>query len=520
MRSYDMIVIGGGTNGLAAAGRLAKAGRKILVLEQSGVVGGGAQTREFAPGYRVSPVAHLLNMLDPRVERDLDLKRHGLAYAATSIPSTAVSATGDHLVLEGAYGATIKGTLTPADREAWATLRQRLMRYAAVLRPFKDMTPPRITSGAGNPLLKLAQHGLNIRRLGRDDLREFMRLLLINVADVLDDELTDDRLKGLLAFDTVLGANLGPRSPNSLILLLNRLAGEAAGEVGGLALPKGGMGAVATAMASAVQALGVEIRLNARVAQTTTENDRVAGITLVGGEELRARTIVSAINPKTTLLDLVGPRHLDTGFVRRTQNIRMRGTACKLHLALGGTPDFRGADLRSRLIIAPTIREVETAFNASKYGEFSERPVMEIVLPSAFEAGHAPAGCHVLSAIVQFAPYALKGGWETGRAVFRERIMAVLEAHAPGIGRLVTASELLTPQDLETQFGFVGGNWHHGELAVEQMLFLRPMIGAAQYETPIAGLFLASAGSHPGGGVSGAAGWNAAERILATEGRR
>lgn len=520
MRSYDVIVIGGGTNGLAAAGRLAKAGRKVLVLEQSSVLGGGAQTCEFAPGYRVSPVAHLLTMLDPRVEHGLDLRRHGLTYAAKSIASTALSATGDHLVLEGAYGQHVKGSLSAADREAWRTLRDRLMRFASVLSPFKDITPPRLSHAAGNPLLKLAQLGMNVRRLGRDDLREFMRLLLINVADVLDDEVTDDRLKGLIAFDTVLGAHLGPRSPNSLILLLNRLAGEAAGERAGLALPKGGMGAAAAAMAASVQWLGVDIRLNSKVVKILIEGDQIAGLALSDGLEVRAQRVVSAINPKTTLLSLVGPRHLDTSFIRRAQNIRMRGTACKLHLALTAAPDFRGADPRTRLVIAPSIREVETAFNAVKYGGFSERPVMEIVLPSAFEEGHAPAGHHVLSAIVQFAPYALRGGWASGQLAFTERIMAVLEAHAPGISRLVVAQQLLTPEDLEAHYGFVGGNWHHGELAVEQMLFLRPMIGAAQYETPIAGLYLGSAGSHPGGGVSGAAGWNAAERILATEGRR
>ena len=520
MRSYDIIVIGGGTNGLAAAGRLAKAGRKVLVLEQSSVVGGGAQTREFAPGYWVSPVAHLLTMLDPRVENDLDLTRHGLSYAATSIASTAVSATGDHLVLDGAYGQHIKGALSTADRESWRTLRERLMRFSAVLRPFKDITPPRLSSTAGNPVVKLAQLGLNVRRLGRDDLREFMRLLLINVADVLEDELTDDRLKGLIAFDTVLGAHLGPRSPNSLILLLNRLAGEAAGERAGLALPKGGMGAVATAMAASVRSFGADIQQTSRVDRVLIDGDRTTGVVLSGGEEITARRVVSAINPKTTLLNLVGPRHLDTGFVRRAQNIRMRGTACKLHLALKAAPVFRGADLCTRLVIAPSIRDVENAFNPVKYGAFSEQPVMEIVLPSTFEDGCAPAGHHVLSAIVQFAPYALKGGWESGRVAFLEKIMAVLEAHAPGIGKLVVAQQLLTPHDLEAHYGFIGGNWHHGELSVEQMLFLRPMIGAAQYETPIAGLYLAGAGSHPGGGVSGAAGWNAAERILATEGRR
>jgi phytoene dehydrogenase-like protein len=508
MPSYDAIVIGGGTNGLAAAGRLAKAGRKVLVLESANVAGGGAITKEFAKGYKVSSVAHLLNVLDPRVEQGLGLN---LSLAATNISTTALSPTSDHLVLEGNYGETITGTLSETDRASWRELRLKLMRFASVLRPFKSMTPPRLGKGVGNEMMKLAGLGLKIRRLGRDDLREFMRLMLINVADVLDDELKDNRLKGAIAFDTVLGAHLGPRSPNSLLLLFNRLAGEA------LSIPRGGMGSVASAMAKAVQAMGVEIRLKANVKSVNIAGDRATGVTLQSGDVIDAMTVVSAINPKTTFLDLVGPRQLDTGMVRRASNILMRGNAVKLHLALRGAPNFRGADLKTRLVIAPSIRAVEDAFNPVKFGEFSENPVMEIVIPSAFEEGLAPKGHHVLSAIVQYAPVAMNA---KARAAFMKRIMATLETYAPGIGKLVVKSELLTPEDFEKQYGFIGGNWHHGELAAEQMLFLRPFIGAAQYETAISGLWLAGAGSHPGGGISGAAGWNAAERILKVEGRR
>jgi phytoene dehydrogenase-like protein len=238
------------------------------------------------------------------------------------------------------------------------------------------------------------------------------------------------------------------------------------------------------------------------------------GVRLDDGELILARTTVSALNPRTTFLDLLGPRQLDTGFVRRIRNIRMRGTAAKLHLALTGAPGFRGADLRTRLVVAPSARAVEDAFNPVKYGRFSDAPVMEIVIPSAFEDGLAPGGHHVLSAIVQFAPSAPDGGWDAHRAAFLDRIMEQLEAHAPGIGGLIAHADLVTPADLEARYGMVGGNWHHGELAVERMLFLRPTIGAAQYAAPIPGLWLAGAGCHPGGGISGAAGWNAAGRIL------
>lgn len=518
MPSYDAIVIGGGTNGLAAAARLAKGRLKVLVLESAAELGGGARTKEFAPGFKVSPVAHLLYLLDRRVENGLDLKAHGLSYAASNIATTALSPSGDHLKLNGAYGETLSGKIDHSEQVAWRELRARLVRFATVLGPFKEMTPPRL--GAMNrDLLTLGRLGLKIKGLGRDEMREFLRLILINVADVLDDELTDERLKGVVAFDATLGTHLGPRSPNSLLLLYNRLAGTANGVQAGLALPRGGMSAVADAMAKAAKALGVETRTSARIESIIVEKDRAVGVKLAGGEEIRAKLVVSAVNPKTTFLDLLRTRHLDTGFVRRVSAIRMRGNAAKLHLALSAAPDFRGADLKSRLVIAPSVRAVEDAFNPAKYHEFSAEPVMEIIVPSAFDASLAPSGQHLLSAIVQYAPYELKDGWDAGRAQFHDRIMAVLERHAPGIGKLVTASELLTPEDLEKQYGFIGGNWHHGELAVEQMLFLRPAIGAAQYDTPMRGLYLASAGSHPGGGISGAAGWNAAERILSAEGK-
>ncbi len=519
MQSFDAIIIGGGTNGLAAAGRLAKSGRKLLVLEASSITGGGAQTHEFAPGFKTSSVAHLLNMFDPRVEQGLDLGRHGLAYAATSIATTALSASGDHLVLEGSYGERVLGSFSNSDRASWTALRSKLLRFAALLRPLKDMTPPQLAGGKQNDVMKLARLGLNARMMGRSDLREFMRMILINVADVLNDEIADDRLKGVVAFDTVLGAHMGPRSPNSLLLLYNRLASEAAGATASLALPKGGMGSVPASMFAAVRSLGVEIRTNAKVKSVLIEGDRAAGVILQNGEQIRARSVVSAINPKTAFLDLIGPRHLDTETVRRARNVRMRGNACKLHLALRSAPDFKGANLATRLVIAPSINSVELAFNAAKYGAFSEHPVMEIMLPSAIETGHAPSGQHVVSAIVQFAPYALKQGWKTGRAAFLDRILKTLETYAPGIGALVTHCELLTPVDLEERYGFIGGNWHHGELAAEQMLFVRPMPGVANYETPISGFYLASAGSHPGGGISGAAGWNAAERIIQVEAR-
>lgn len=518
MPSFDVILIGGGTNGLACATRLQQAGRRVLVLESQSAPGGGALGRSFAPGFRPPALAHIANQIDNRVLAGMDLERHGLKLAASNLTSTALAADGNHLVLEGTAGATLSGQISDADRAAWKALRQQLLAFAGVMAPFKQMTPPRLAKGTGNEYLKLAKLGLGVRALGKADFREFLRMFLINAADVLNDELADDRLKGLMGFDATLGSWLGPQSPNSLILLLNRLSGEAAGQKAALSLPAGGMAAVAEAMAKSATAAGVTIRTNAAVAQILMQADRATGVRLAGSEEITAHTVISAISPKTTFLSLVGPRHLDAGFTNRIRNQKSRGGAAKLHLALNAAPDFQGANLKSRLVIAPSLRAVENAYNAVKYNEVPKAPVMEITLPSALEAGHAPDGQHLLSAIVQFAPHAPKAGYDAARAEMLANTLAQLETHAPGIGALISHAELLMPYDIEAQYGFVGGNWHHGELSVEQMLFLRPVPGMAQYSTPIDGLWLASAGTHPGGGISGAAGWNAAERIL-KEGR-
>jgi phytoene dehydrogenase-like protein len=278
------------------------------------------------------------------------------------------------------------------------------------------------------------------------------------------------------------------------------------------------MGAVTAALQRAAEAAGVTIRTGAAVSRIVMESGRAVGVTLNGGDELRAPLIVSGINPRTTFFDLVGPTNLDTGIVRRIKNIRMRGNAAKLHLALDGLPPFRGvaaAELAGRLVIAPNVAYVEKAFNPAKYGDYSGAPAMEIIVPSASDPSFAPAGRHVLSAIVQYAPYRLKAGWSAGKADFLKTVLTTLNAYAPGIGERIVASELLTPADLEQTYRMPGGHWHHGELAVDQMLMLRPVPGAAQYETPVPGLYLCGAGSHPGGGVMGAAGHNAARHILA-----
>lgn len=502
-RSSDAIVIGGGPNGLACAARLAQGGRRVTVLEAEDMPGGGARAlHDIAPGYRSPALAHLVRHIDPRVEAALDLPRHGLEWADADLPTTVLSPSGN-LTLRG-------GQAEGPDAAVWPALHERLFGFAAALEPFRRMIPPRL-AGTGNPWARLARNMIGLRALGQREFRELLRVILINAHDVAQDELTDPRLRAALCFDATLGAWAGPRSPNTLILYLDRLAGQIAGRRSALGLPKGGLPALSSAMAKAAQAAGVTIRTGARVARIDAEDHRVSGVTLTTGESLPAALVISAIGPKPTLLNLVGPRNLDAGLTTRLRHQKSRGGAAKLHLALSALPDF-DADPRSRMILAADEHAVESAFNPVKYGEVPKAPVMEIVLPSAFEPGHAPDGHHVLSAIAQFAPHAPKVGEDAARTQMLEACLRQLERAAPGIVGLIVKAEILMPYDIERQFGMTGGNWHHGELSVEQMLFLRPIPQLSRYMTPIPGLWLTGAGTHPGG-MSGAAGWNTAEAI-------
>ncbi|TIR23099.1 MAG: NAD(P)/FAD-dependent oxidoreductase [Mesorhizobium sp.] len=514
--NWDAIVIGGGHNGLVAAAMLAKSGRRVLLLEAGNEVGGAARTEEFAPGFRVSAVAHLLNRLHPDVVKTLELERHGLTIERGNfVPSVALSKNGP-LTLHGAYGEVLTGA-SSAEQSAWKQLRAQLLRYAGVLKPFLSRRAPDLGNMSLAEMTGLGQTALALKRLGKEDMRDFLRVLLMNVYDLLDEQLSDDRLKGLLAFDATLGSHLGPRSPTSLLGLYYRLAGEIGGLAGAQVQPKGGMGAVVAAIRAAAEKAGVSIRHASPVARVIVEKGRAVGVVTQSGETLRAKTVVSAINPATTILDLVGPREVDTGFVRKVRNIRMKGDAAKLHLALDRPPQFPGVDAaghKGRLVIAPSPDHVERAFNPSKYGAFSPEPVMEITLPSLVDASLAPCGACVLSAVVQYAPYALKEGWTAGKPLFLKAIMAQLEIYAPGIGATVRHAELLTPADIEARYR-MPGHWHHGELQADQMLMSRPVSGWSGYDTPLEGLFLAGAGSHPGGGISGAPGLNAARRIIA-----
>ncbi len=511
------IVIGAGHNGLACAAYLAKAGLSVTVLEASDRVGGAAVTREFTPGYRVSAGAHLLHALDEGVRRDLALERYGLRMAAEDLYTIALDPGGQWLsIADGALGGP--GALD-ADRVSMAKHHRQMSRFARILDGIGDRRPPRLGTQNWRDLLALGRLGLDIRRLGTEDMREFLRIAGINIFDVLEERFESALLKAALAIDGTLGAMLGPRSNNSVFIALHRC-----NQGRDWALPSGGMGTVSVALDGAARAAGARIRTKTRVAAIRMDFDRACGVTLEDGETLDADVIVSNADPKTTFERLLGARHLEAGFANRIHHLRTRGCVAKLHLALDGPPRFTGLDADQRgqrLLIAPDPETVEHAFNHAKYGEHSERPVMEISVPSVFDDTLAPPGHHVLSANVQWAPYDLKGGWsEAAKQGFTERCLDSLEACAPGLREQVLANELLTPVDLENEFGMSGGHWHHVELALDSFFMLRPVPGAARYSTPVPGLYLCGAGSHPGGGVSGRPGRNAARAVLADRGRQ
>jgi phytoene dehydrogenase-like protein len=507
---YDSIIVGAGHNGLVCGSLLAKAGQKVLILEAAKQVGGAAITRSFADGFSVSACAHLLYQLQPQVQKELGLK---LELAADDMTTIALAIDGAHLRIRGSQAEGV------GDDDA-ANLRKfhsRMTRYADLLNKFLNKAPPRLGTKNLSDIVSLAQLGIGIRRLGRADMREFLRIIGINIFDELQEYFESPLLQGALSVDAVMGTHLGPRSPNTILTYLYRLAGNQ----GKIALPAGGMSSLSEALAHSARDHGATVRTGMPVKRIVVENGRVAGVETENGEVFASLIVVSNADPKTTIMDLVNPRHVETGFTRRVHNIRMRGNAAKLHLALDGLPTINGLDKKAfgeRMLIAPDMNYVERAFNPAKYGEASVDPVIELTFPSLRDAGLAPPGKHVLSAIVQYAPYDLKGGWtDSAREAFKQSAIAKIAEYAPDLPNRISASELLTPVDIETEFRITGGHWHHGELALDQFLFVRPVAGAAQYAMPLEGLYLCGAGTHPGGGVSGAAGRNAARTILRQE---
>lgn len=514
MTDYDVVLVGGGHNGLVCAAYLGKAGKRVLVLEANRSLGGGAASREFAPGYTVSSCAHWLTHLSPKVSEDLGLEQHGLKLAARDLDSIGLAPDGQHVTVRGEAA---EGTsLSSADRQAYTEFHRKTIKFSRLLAKAFAVRPPKLVESNFTDRLNLLKFGLGMKMLGREDMSDLLRLALINMYDVMEENFDNETLKALLSFDGVLGAHMGPRSPNTVFGYLYRRVGDVYG-YNGPAVVKGGMGALSAAVADASRAAGVEIRTGCVVEKINLVDGRAVGVTLLGGEVIDAPLVVSNADPVTTFEKLVGYRNVETGLVRRVSQIRMRSGVAKLHLALDGLPQFSGLNqtqLGQRLVIAPTMDYIERAFNSAKYGESSLQPALDISIPSVHDGSLAPAGKHVMSIIVQFAPYDLREGWSGNKEPFTQRVIDTISRYAPGIAGKIVASELLTPVDLEREFNMKGGHWHHGEISLDQVMMMRPFPGATQYGTAVDGLYLCGAGSHPGGGVMGLAGRNAAQEII------
>ncbi len=511
--SHDVLIVGAGHNGLVAAFYLARAGLKVLVLEASTLVGGAAVTREFAPGFRVSSVAHLLPPLSPRIAKDLglDLK--------TALASTALLLRdGGRVEITPDVAATHASIakISPADADAFPRAMARWSKLAFALSGYAARTPPRpdLARNDWQAKLTLGFFALSLRRLGRKDMLELTRIIAMNVADLANEAFESDPIKGLLAWDGVLGLALGPRSPSTVFNLLYRMAPWRGRPLGFQALPKGGMGALSETLRKSAEAAGATVRIEAPVARILIERDQAAGVTLRSGEEIRADIVVSNLDPVRTAFDLIGAGALDAQFVHRLRHLRMNGCAAKVHLALDGLP--AGWDrLTGRALLAPGIDYVERAYDCAKYGRVADHPALELTIPSLGDPGLAPAGKHVASIIAQYAPYRLKGATpDEARDQLGSRVIDALAGLAPDLASRIIASEILIPHDLEREYGMTGGQWHHGEVTLDQVFLLRPVPGFQQYRMPVPGVYLCGAGAHPGGNLTGQPGANAAREIL------
>jgi len=510
---YDTIVIGAGHNGLVCAAYLAQHGQRVVVLEASDAAGGLGASREFYPGFQVS-VAHSINHFPSKIIQDLKLEVHGLELASEPLPVIGLNADGEHVTV---LGDTVRG-VGDDDARAYREYSNRMQRFADALQPFWLKTMPRIGQNSVADMLTFAHIGLNLRRIGKHDMREFLRVVSLPTRDLMDENFDNEILKAVLSWDGLIGSKMAPRSPNGAVLAM--LYRRAAGKRGAAMIPTGGVSGLIKALCSSATSSGAEIRTNANVARVLVDRSshglRATGVQLADGGAIEAERVVSGADPQSTFINLVGVENLDIGFSNRIRRLRCDGYVAKLHLALNGLPEFTGLTRpQGRLLIAPDMDCIEFAFDEAKYGQCPARPVIELVIPSVHEASLAPAGQHVMSAHVMYVPYRLKGGWDSDASKrLCEGVIDVIARYAPGLRDLIVGKELLTPADLERACRVSGGHWYHTELSMDQMLMMRPTYEAAQYDTPIPGLYLCGAGCHPGGDLTGAAGHNAAREIL------
>jgi len=517
----DIVIIGGGHNGLITAFYLAKAGYKPLVLERSAQVGGAAVTDEFHPGFRCSTLSHSAGPIRPDIVRDMQLEKHDLRLITPDVCVTALSPDGRALSLYQDVDKSAQeiAAFSQKDAAKYPEFEKSLGKIAKVIAEALATTPPDIDHPSSGDLWSMLKTGRAIRKLGKRDMFRLLRWGPMAVADLASEYFETELLRAVIAARGVFGTFLGPWSAGSALVLLIRAAADPH-PAGSACFAAGGMGAVTQAMASAAKAAGVEIRTGAEVIEIRVQNGAATGVLLSTGEEIHAKAVISNADPKRTLLKLTDPTHLSPDFVQRLQHYRGNGTVAKVNLALSGLPRFTAlkegdsAPLKGRIHIGNEIDYLERAFDESKYGNFSRQPYIEAAIPSLTDPTLAPAGKHVMSIYMQYAPYKLKGDWEEQRKALGQTVVQTVSQYAPNLPELILTHQIITPRDLEEKYGMTGGQIFHGDLALDQFFTMRPLLDWARYKTPIQNLYLCGSGTHPGAGLTGGSGANAAREIL------
>jgi len=521
-QDYDAIVIGGGHNGLTAAAYLARAGRKVLVLERRAVLGGAAVTEEVFPGFQFSVCSYVVSLLRPDIIRELDLPRHGLEILPLDGTFTPM-ASGDYLWRMNDHARTRREIARHSrlDAEAYDEYAKAMVEMARFVKPLLDVAPFDPRTNDPRQLIEMATFGRRFQRLSDVEREHQLKLLTMSAVDFLDQWFETDVLKATMSASGIIGTFLGVRSPGTAYVLLHHYMGEIDGAFRSWGFARGGTGAISNAIAGAARAAGAEIRTEAPVARVLVRQGRAEGVVLAGsGDELYAKVVLSSLDPHLTFLRLVGEHELPSEFVEHVRHYKLRGSSGKVNLAVDALPDFtclpgEGPHLRGAISISPSVDYMERAFDQAKYGAYSRRPYIDMVIPTLTDPSLAPPGKHVLSCFVQYAPYALASrNWDTEREAFGDTVVDTLAEYAPNIRSIIRHRQVLTPLDLEREFGLTEGNIFQGELSLEQLLFLRPVPGWARYETPIRHLWMCGSATHPGGGIMGAPGRNAARRLL------
>jgi phytoene dehydrogenase-like protein len=520
-KDYDVAVIGGGHNGLVHAAYLARAGKKVVVCERRHVLGGAAVTEEVFPGFKFSVASYVVSLLRPEIIRELDLPRHGMEILPLDGTFTPMP-NGDYLwrMNDHARTRTEIARHSRLDAEAYDEYGKAMIEMGRFVKPILAMTAPDPTSLALKGLRDLLSVARRFQKLPAQDKYNQVQLMTMSAADFLDQWFETDVLKATMSASGIIGTFLGVRSPGTAYVLLHHYMGEIDGAFRSWGLVRGGTGAISNAIASAAREAGAEIRTEAPVAKILIESGHAKGVVLENGDEIRTKVVSSSVDPRLTFMTFVGSENLPGDFVEDVRRYKFRGSSGKVNFALDALPNFTclpgsGAHLRGAISISPSVDYMERAYDDAKYGRFSRQPYIDIVIPSLTDPSVAPAGKHVMSCFVQYAPYHLKEGtWDEKRDEFGDTVIQTLAAYAPNLSDIILHRQVLTPLDIERRFGLSEGNIFQGELSLEQLFFLRPVPGWAQYRTPVRNLYMCGSATHPGGGIMGAPGLNAARTML------